>query len=178
MDRIITAFAAFAAALLTPASAASAQERVVSPPLEGFYTAHDQTVGDQSIREEIPEGETLENWTRMATTISLGSYRDWSAIDFAAMWVDQARASCPDANVFDPSAIDHNGREAALFGLMCPQSPTNGGYELFMAIVIKGDEAMHMKQFAFRYRQQREESASAVEYLQATRLCDADCLAD
>lgn len=172
MDRII---AALALALAFVASPALAQERMVSPPLEGFYVAHDQTVGDQSIVEEIPEGETLENWTRMATTITLGSHKDWTAADFSAMWLQRVGASCPGAETFEPQTITHFGRDAALFGMMCPESPTNGGYELFMALVIQGDEAMYMKQFAYRYRHAPEETESTIAFLRATRLCDEDC---
>jgi hypothetical protein len=50
------------------ASAAQAKETLVAPDLPGFVVGHAQSSATGSIREEIPQGQTVQNWKKMVTT--------------------------------------------------------------------------------------------------------------
>ncbi len=48
-----------------------AGEWVGLPPVEGFVVGYQQTAGPQSIEERVPRGETVQDWSRMITTLKL-----------------------------------------------------------------------------------------------------------
>ena len=57
-----------ALALAPAASAAPGDARLVTQALPGFIVGYEAGNAQQSIREEIPKGETVQAWTRMVTT--------------------------------------------------------------------------------------------------------------
>lgn len=67
---------------------ANAGERIIWPTADGFVVAHRQNTAGGSIEEQVPNGETVEQWTRMLTTITVPAALD--PTDFAnrmgGMW--------------------------------------------------------------------------------------------
>ena len=163
---------ALALLVLLPAAPAQAQERLVSPALPGFVEGHAARNHEQSIREEVPRGESVEAWTAMVTT-------QWFAFEgitlegFVANFLGGLERACPAARVEGPVAVEGHGAPAVRFAADCPRSPATGRRETMQVLAILGD-ALHVKQVAFRdgYAGNRD---WAEGFLNATRLCRRDC---
>lgn len=119
-------------ALLAP-SAASAQPRFETPDLDGYVVAHEAESRAGSIREEIPAGEDVDNWTSMVTTQRFGGPLEPAAhpMVFAENLRRAVEASCPDAPMSNPSEVEHQGFEGATFSATCLRTPPHGGPETF-----------------------------------------------
>ncbi len=162
-------------AVLTLASASAAAppagERLVSPPLPGFVVGYSAANAAQSIREEIPRGETVERWSRMVTTHRFTGLAARSAPSaYARTIVGQVPQACPGATVSPVASLAVSRRAAARIQVDCPRS--RGGLpETFILLAIAGESDMHVKQVAFRGNKTPADMAWAQNYLAATVLC-------
>lgn len=159
-------------ALSTPAIAGAADaERLVSPALPGFVVGYSAGNGEQSIREEIPRGETVEAWSRMVTTQRFaGLSARATPATYARNIIASLPRSCPGAATSAIAALTVSGRPAARFQVDCPR---NGGGqpETFILLAIAGGSDMHVKQVAFRGRTTPAGLAWARSVLAGTVLC-------
>lgn len=176
MDRIVTGFAALALACLSP-TAAAAQEQLHTAPVPGFVTGHEQDAGDQYIREEIPEGETVQDWSTMYTTQRFTGI-EITPMQFAQLIARELAKSCPGAAVFGPEEVEGMPLEGTLIGGACEAAPGRGGFEMFTGLVVQGKDGLHMKQVAWRTMPTDAQIDAAVDWLYSARLCEADCPAD
>ena len=113
-------------ALLAVAHGASAQtlrqERLVSPRLEdwtiGYYRSNEQ----QSIREEVPRGQTVEDWKRMVTTQRFSSTgRPRTPAAYARQKLAEVTAACPGSRASRISTVSVSGRPAARVSRRLPR---------------------------------------------------------
>lgn len=152
MIRMIAAATGLIAVLGGGALAAqtTATERLVSPPLPGFVAAFDKANAEQSIREEIPKGETLDRWTRMITTQRFtGLAARATPSEYAGNILGHVPQSCPGAKTSRPTSLTVSGRPAVQFQVDCPSS-AGGKPETFILLAIAGTSDMHVKQVAWR----------------------------
>lgn len=170
MRHILIAGAVLALASTAPASAAEA-ERLVSPPLPGFVIGYSAANAAQSIREEVPRGESVERWNRMVTTQRFTGLASRSApAAYARTIADQTPRACPGAVVSPIASLTVSRRGAARVQVDCPRS--QGGLpETFILLAIAGERDMHVKQVAFRGNKTPADMAWAQRYLAATVLC-------
>ncbi len=128
------------------------QERLVAPRLDGwaigFYRANEQ----QSIREEVPRGQTVEAWQRMITTQRFaGLAARTSPAAYARDIISHVPTSCPGARVAPVQNVRVSGRAAVRFRVDCPSNPEAAGKpETFILVAVAGQNDMHVKQVAFR----------------------------
>jgi hypothetical protein len=171
MTKRVTILAGLAA--ISIASAAAAENRLVSPPLAGFVVGYEAGNEAQSIREEVPKGETVEKWTAMVTT-------QWFAIEspqldkFAPAFLGGLKANCPAATYVEPARIDQFGTPAVLFSATCPKSPATGKRETMTVLAMAKGNAVFVKQVAFR-GDYKGDTGWATTFLRATRVCDGAC---
>jgi len=161
---------ALALAAPTPALA---QERLVSPALDGFEVGYRAANGQQSILEEVPVGEDVQNWTAMVTTQWFAVAKPSLAV-FAETFIGNLRRACPGATFTDPENFTQSGEPAVLFSADCPLSPATGGREQMTVLAISGNEALHVKQVAFRPGYDGDTGWAEV-FLRGTRICGTDC---
>lgn len=138
---------------LTPALAQSGAEHLAAPALPGFVQGYQAANASQSIREEIPRGETVQRWTRMVTTQRFaGLARRASPHDYAGNVLTGVQRSCPGARTTPATAVTVSGRPAARFQVDCPRNPATGGQaETFILLAVAGPSGdMHVKQVAWR----------------------------
>ena len=152
---------------------ALAQERLVSPALDGFVIGYQAANAEQSILEEVPQGETVQAWSAMVTTQRFAVANPSLAI-FTDTFLANQRRACPGATSTSPESFDHFGEPAVLFSADCPRSPATGGREQMKVLAISGDEALHVKQVAFRPGY-KGDTGWADEFLRGTRMCETDC---
>src|SRR5262249_50333153 len=90
------------AALSVPAGAqgTSGGEHLASPALAGFVLGYQAANAAQSIREDVPRGETVERWSRMVTTQRFTGLAARSTPDaYARTIAGQLPRACPGATV-------------------------------------------------------------------------------
>jgi hypothetical protein len=171
---------ALAASVATGASAqTSRQERLEAPRLVdwtiGFYRANEQ----QMIREEVPRGETVQDWKRMVTTQRF-SLRVWprTPAGYAREKLAQVTAACPGLRASRVSAVSVSGRAGARFRVDCPgYAGSQGRPETFFWVAVNGDNSTHVKQVAFRGGMGPTDVAWAERFLSGVALCKPDDLA-
>lgn len=179
MRHILAACAVLALASAAPATAAEA-ERLVSPPLSNFVLGYSAANDTQSIREEVPRGETVERWSRMVTTQRFAGLAARSTpAAYTRTIAEQTPRACPGAKVSPVANLTVSGHAAARLQVDCPRS--EGGLpESFLLLAVAGQSDMHVRQVAFRGAKTAADLTWAERYLAATVLCgpgdrQADC---
>ncbi len=154
--------APLAALLLALVGPAAAQETVTVAPVfgrvvalavpEGFVTAWEQANAQGYIREAVPEGETVEDWTRMVT---LSGHRGLGAAGpaaLAAAIADGFAASCPGSfagRALGPVEVaGADGAEALWLG--CGALPSPARSEASLILVVRGGADAFTVQWAER----------------------------
>lgn len=163
-----------AIALVLATSAVSpvqAQEQLISPPLQGFVTRFEQADARESIREEVPAGETVEDWSRMITTQHFADpQRRISPYRLALSMTQGWAAACPGGSTTVPMTIVRSGRAAVQFRADCPLLAMTGKPESMFFLAISGTAALHVKQVAFRRFPDSEDIGWAEDYLAAVTM--------
>lgn len=162
--------------LLAPAATAqpAAQERLVAPALPGFVVGYTAANAQQSIREEIPRGETVEAWSRMITTQRfVGTARAATPEAYARNTMSGIPRACPGARVSPVTSLRISGRAAAQFQVDCPRS-AGGRPETFILLAVAGPSGdMHVKQVAWRGGTTPQGLAWGRNFLGGVALCTA-----
>jgi hypothetical protein len=142
-------------------------ERLVWPAAHGFVVGHHQETPQASIEEQVPKGETVENWTRMITRISRGPIDPMQfAVRMAASW----RQACTGAKASDPVA----GPRGVDIRIDCPRNPQTGKPETMFQRTVAGGGRLYILQVAFRSVPGAEQAAWARAQLDRATLCRAD----
>ena len=172
MVRSVMAIVALLAA--TGAAAQAAGERLVSPALSGFVVGYNAANAAQSIREEVPRGETVEAWSRMVTTQRFaGLARRATPEAYAGNILAGLRQACPTARVSPLARLPVSGRPAVRFQADCPHS-AGGRPETFILLAVAGPSGdMHVKQVAWRGGTTPQGLAWGRGFLAGTTLCAA-----
>lgn len=174
MNRYLSHLAALLLAVsASSVAAASAGERLVSPALPNFVVGHSASKYAKSIREEIPRGETMENWTKRITTQWFkGLATRVSPAKYASNVMDGLPRACPGATASPVETMTLGGWEAARFKVTCPKG-TGGQPESFILLAIAGKRDMHVKQVAFRGQATAEDFLWGRKFLDGVVLCRA-----
>ena len=168
MRRILAA--TLAVSLASPLFAQSA-ERLSSPALTGFVVGYSAANDQQSIREEVPRGESVQRWTRMVTSQWFaGLAAKATPSQYAQNVIAPLPRACPGAKVSPMENLTVSGRPAVRFQVDCPRSPA-GRPETFILLAVAGASDMHVKQVAFRGSVTPADLQWARGYLAGTLLC-------
>lgn len=167
-------FVALCAILLAQPTVSFAQSRMISPVPEGYVVAHEAENELQSIREEIPEGESLEQWTSMITTQRFAGVQV-SALQYAQVVKNIFVQGCAVNSMSEPAEQVHQGYEAASFSATCYSAQPHGGPETFFLIAVRTPDAMLVRQVAFRDDATRENMMFAVGMLRSAVICEGEC---
>lgn len=160
-------------ALLAGTATASAPiERLSAPAVQGFVVGYEAANHEQSVRELVPEGETVEDWSRMITDQRFfGMTARITPVQFANLIKESVEANCTGSRVSSVIALHVNGRPAAKMRADCPNSKVTGKPETFFMLLISGKQDMHGRQVAFTKLPNPKEVDWAEGILAKTRLC-------
>lgn len=152
MSRIINRSVTLALVVpLLLAATSNGKERLSATPLTGFVVGYEAANEEQSILEEVPAGETVQDWSRMVTTQWFsGKLPRPTPSQFLQNIARSVPQSCPGATNTEPVLSTRNGRAAAQFRVDCPRLASTGKPETFMMLAIAGASDLHVKQVAFR----------------------------
>jgi len=169
--RTIVALLTLSTALVGASRAAA--EHLVSPGIPGFVVGHRAANAEQSIREEVPSGETVEDWTRMVTTQRFGGAASrLTPTGFLDVISRNLMAACPGAQASKVLTGTRNGHPTAQIRAFCPRLAQTGKPEAFIMLAIAGSSDLHVKQVAFRRVPTDEDIQWGEAVLAAVTYCD------
>ena len=129
-----------------------AAEGLAGGSLRGFVVGYNASNAQQAIVEQVPEGETVQRWTRMVTTQRFtGLAQRTTPAAYARTILNALPGSCPGAKASPVANRTVSGRPAVQFQVDCPRS-AGGAPETFILLAIAGQSNMYVKQVAFRGR--------------------------
>jgi hypothetical protein len=160
---------------LSIAAQGAAPEWIVQDPLPGFFVDFREEGSDGMIVEQVPDGESVERWTRMVTVQRFGgAAQRLSPQALLGNMVDGLATSCRGARTSPIEAVMVTGRPAARFRADCPNNPVTGLPETFVALAIAGAADLHVVQVAFRRVPSAADSAWAARQIDSVVLCHGD----
>lgn len=159
--------------LATPVAAQPSSESLAQAPLPGLVIGYRAAQDGDSIVEWIPQGETVQMWTRMVTVqrfAGIGQRLQFWADTFAS----NIAQACPGAVIGRPAYSQTQGRRQVELRADCPRNPQTGQPETFMLRAISGATDLHSVQVAYRHVPNAEETQWAQRQLASATLCAAD----
>ena len=164
----------FILALIALAAQGAPVERIGQAEVPGFSVAHRDEGANGMIVEQIPNGETVERWTRMVTVQRFtGAAERLSPHDLLANMSNGVATGCPGSRSSEITRLTISGRPAARFRVDCPRNPSTGLPETFTALAIAGARDLHVAQVAFRRVPSRADDAWADRQIGTVALCSA-----
>jgi hypothetical protein len=138
--------------------------------------------GPQTIEEYIPEGESVERWTRMVTVQHFGPRvtQGQNPIDFMERMRGLLANSCPGAEfdylrLFSLRLFSVEGVPAASMRSDCPLNSVTRQPETTFFLALGRDTNLDIVQVAFRHLPEAGEVAWAENYLETVHLCEENC---
>ena len=152
------------------ASPLAAQERLVFTPPGGFTFAFEGE--DGALREWLPEGESLETWTRLVTHTHRPGLQV-TAMQFAQALAGAMAERCAGLEATLELQGLQNGYDILVITTACPLHFMGGkGAETTIVKVIAGREAIHTVQYAWRGEMDDSGMVAAMRWTVAQILCD------
>lgn len=158
----------------TPAFAQPA-EWLGQAPLPDLVVAHQLAREGSMIVERIPPGETVQRWTRIATTQRFAGViaRGGTLDEWYGHFTGGLANGCPGYRSAPPARLQIAGRPALAFRVDCPRNPATGLPETFLLRAIAGESDLHVTQVAFRRAPSAADIAWATRHLDSVTLCTA-----
>ena len=148
-------------------------ENLLVPIPHGFVLGDQGRSGPGSdIAEYIPDGETVNAWSRMLTVQVFHNLKGFDPDRFAETIRDRGPASCPgEQGVLVKHGLEH-GYAASLWLFTCPLNPQTGKPETFYDKLISGTDALYSVQYSFRSTLDPEVVPSTLAFLDKVGVCD------
>ncbi len=154
---------AAAMALLAPA------DHPGMPMADGFVVGYRQTAQMGAIEERVPRGETVQDWSRMVTLLTMNV--DMTPEAYLDAFARQIATACPGATV-GPRTASITGAYKSLDGRTdCALNPGTGKPETFFYRIFAAGGRLYMAQVAFRRVANASDAAWARSQLSGLRLC-------
>lgn len=167
--------ALLACAAMLQIAATDGANRLVAPALPGFLVGFEASGGGETIREEVPTGETVQTWTRLVTTQRFeGLASSVTLPTYLANIGASVKVDCAGAMVADMPVSARNGHPAAQIRVDCPRVPSTGKPETFIMLAIADGRDVYVKQVAFRRVPTAEDIRWGETFLAAVTLCAPD----
>jgi hypothetical protein len=147
-------------------------ENLVQTVPPGFKLGFNNSQDGMKMQEWIPEGETVENWSKMVTTQIFMGKGDWETGKFlnqiGQKWLSACKGSSPNTIKTGQA----NGYTVSMLLLYCPLNPKTGKPEATMLRAIKGGDSFYLVQKALRYRPTEDQIAQMAHYPGTVNVCD------
>ncbi len=171
------ALAGLVLALLLAAGTALAQSPqallVPTPPEFALAWSHDKPDGSLQMKEFVPQGQTVDTWHQMITVQHFPKLAQVEPQVLLGRWTQGVLEACPKAQISPVPQAPVNGNPALRVYVHMTECGARTP-ESILAVVIKGAEAMHMVQHAWRPTPPtREQLQAAMATLDRVRLCPA-----
>ena len=148
------------------------EDRVIGPDLDRWVVGYEAHSATQAIRKEVPENESVKDWTRMVTTQRFGGLAALTTPEnYVANIARGVERKCPGAQVSAIRSLSMTGRPAVRVTIDCPVLAETGKRETFLLEATGGTFDMLVKQVAFRGPHTPADMAWASGFLDALVYC-------
>jgi hypothetical protein len=158
-------------ALAAPSAPTASTEMLGIDVPDEFQTGSHQRNENGEIMELVVPPETVDNWSRLITSIMVFDGAKIGLDAFHAQWRDRMRSACPamkDAVI--RGTVD--GHAAIRDTLSCPRNPQTGKPENLSAFFVEGDANLMSAQVAFRHAVLPPDSALIERIAGSLKVCD------
>jgi hypothetical protein len=146
-------------------------ENLLFGPPPGFKIGYQSSHDNQSITEWVPSGETVEDWTQMATVLVF-RHASVDAATFLQSIGKRWFSDCPGSGAKGIFTDQVNGYVVSMLLLRCPRNPSTGKPETTAFRVIKGNDALYTVQRAFRADLSDKDLEETMHALAKVTVCD------
>lgn len=157
----------FAAAM---ALAPTEEAWLVWPHAEGFVVGSHQVAANGSIEEQVPAGETVDDWSRIITSMEIPG--DQSGEHFTDELAKGWKAACPGGKAVSQIVLA-DFRVTIESRMDCPLNLGTGKPETMFMRIFPAQRRLFVLQVAFRHVPAAAEVTWAETQLSAAVLCDS-----
>lgn len=148
-------------------------ENILAPMPSGFVAGNVARNARGSIGEFVPEGETVNNWSKMITIQVFFGKGGLRPAEFAAQLAKGWMRACPGAEVAKIREEPEFGYPTGLWLYVCPVNPATKKPENMWLKAIEGRDSLYSVQYAVRTELSKEMAPLAMKFLHAVKVCDS-----
>lgn len=164
-------FALVAAAVVAQSPAIASTEMLGIDVPDEFQVGYHQRNGETEIVELVEPPETVDNWSRLITSIMLIDGAKLGLDGAYARWREGMRSACPAMNAaLIRGTVD--GHAAIRGTISCPNDPQTGKPETVDAFFVEGDANLMSAQVAFRRPVSASDNALIQRIAKSLKVCD------
>ena len=136
-----------------------------------FQVGHHQRNEKTEIIELVTPPETVDNWSRLITSLMLFDAAPYGLNAFYASWQDNMRDACPGMkDKMTRGSVD--GHPAIGGSFSCPKNRQTGMPENLSVFLVQGDANLMMAQVAFRHAVTAPDAALIKRIAGSLKVCD------
>ena len=152
MKRAAVALALFFGVVVAsePAHAVNSGENFIVTMIKGFKLGNHQNTNKVLLNEYIPEGETVQNWTKMITVLIFLGRKDIEVKNYLGLMTQGFASACQKMATGKPALENIRGYEAGTIILACTREKKTGKGSLTLVRVYKGNDSFYVIQRAWR----------------------------
>lgn len=145
-------------------------ETIVAPLPPGFTVANKAAGAGETIEERVPEGETVDRWSKMITVQRFSGLARFGPHVFLERLGALIVQACPGAEASPIADSQVEGHATAEIRVDCPLNSGTGKPEAIFARALQGESDVHVVQYAYRAKADTKKAVAAKAYLSAVRL--------
>jgi hypothetical protein len=154
-----------------PARSQMAAESLLLSPPKNFVVGYQANDGRRSIREFVPIGEAVGDWSEMLT-VQLFHGAAIGAPTFLQRVAAKYMNDCPGTTAKGIFTGQVNGYVVSTLLLKCPRNPATDRPETTAFRIIKGNDALYSVQYAWRSVPTNQAIDDALHSLGKVAVCD------
>lgn len=139
---------------------------------QGFKVGYQAEQGPMLMHELVPQGESVEDWSKMVTIQVFRGLRDMPGELFAGNLARDWAAACANGSARKLTDGTVNGFPFVLWAFTCPLNPQTQKPETMYLKGISGSDAYYAVQYAFRAAPDASLDDIALPYLVEASACD------
>ncbi|RUL66560.1 hypothetical protein EKH79_01670 [Dyella dinghuensis] len=148
-------------------------ENLIQSLPSGFNIATRGTAaGGVELTEMIPNGETVDNWTKMVTTQVFFGVKDLSFQTYMSDMEKHWKDSCDETDSKLLRDGKENGYPFHLWMQTCSYNDSKKHPKITWFKFIQGNDSTYVAQYAFHVEPSKDQVIDTMHYLAETQACD------
>ena len=140
---------------------------------EGWVSGFQVEKGQMEMHEFIPDNQNIDHWSDMITVQIFYGGIGKTAIEFAAVFKQGWKNSCPSMQDSEEITGFENGYAFAFWTQYCELSPVSQRSEFVLIKAIQGKDNFYVIQRAWRNIPGQDEVTQWTRFLQEVYVCDS-----
>jgi hypothetical protein len=158
----------------TPQTGSSLEnENLLTEIPSGFKVDYQAKQGNQTITEMVPEGESVEDWSKMVTVQVYLGEKEVTPQQAQETLTNDWFNACENSETYPVADGVENGYNFVIWQLYCPLNPSTQNVEYTYMKAIAGNDSFYLVQVAFRYEPTETDITQWMRYLKDVRVCDS-----